>query len=188
MSGWRGIVVIALVAGGTALGCGSKGGSSLHSTVYGYSIAIPSGWSALSATTRLDPGGAPVLNSTATDVIAVNADRKIRSLVTPALVVGAAPVDPSTTLDAWRATVESLVGRFKGCSEPASTHDAFVGAAPAVMLTYPDCPAGSGLYHVWTVTIHGGLAYQFVWFDQQGRETANRSLLDNEMRTVRFDR
>ena len=187
----RGVAAAVVIFGALAIGCSSRSrptaASSLHSTVYGYSIAVPAGWSTLSATTTLETGSAPVLNSTATDVLAAHADRRIRSLTTPALVIGAAPVNDSMSLDTWRAQVVTLVATFKGCAEPTTTDATTVGGAPGEVLTYRNCPAGSGLYHVWTVTRHGGFAFQIVWFDQQNRQAADESLLKNEIASLRFD-
>ena len=92
------------------------------------------------------------------------------------------------SLDVWRARVVALVGSFKGCATPTTSDATTVGGAPGEDLTYPNCPAGSGLYHVWTITVHNGLAFQFVWFDNQDRQAADESLRKHEIETVSFDR
>ena len=38
-----------------------------------------------------------------------------------------------------------------------------------MLLTYNDCPKGSGFYHLWTAVIHEGMGFHIAWFDKHGR-------------------
>ena len=73
-----------------------------------------------------------------------------------------------------------------GCPAPAAQSGIALGGRDALVLTYPDCPAGQNLYHLWTVTVVGGLAYQFVWFNHPGNEAQDRAVLDEMLRSLTF--
>jgi hypothetical protein len=54
------------------------------------------------------------------------------------------------------------------------------------MLRYPDCPKGSGLYHLWTAVIHGGRGFHMVWFGRSERESQDRPVIDEVLESLSF--
>lgn len=172
-----------------AAACGSnhaKAAGTFNSPAYGYRIVLPTGWTAVAAERRLDDGAPPVTGGPVTDIFAERATRRIRQLSVPAVVVGAQRVAPGTSLADWTARVIGIVSTFKGCAQPVNREDLTVGGVPAVLLTYPNCPAGSGLYHLWVALVHDGLAYQIVWFNHPGREVEDRALLQRMLASAAF--
>ena len=82
----------------------------------------------------------------------------------------------------------TLVGRFKGCPAPAATERTTLGGHDAALLTYPNCPAGQHLYHLWTVAVVAGRGFQFVWFNTPGSEVQDRLVLDRMLRSASFSK
>jgi len=158
-----------------------------RSQTYGYSIDYPATWTTIAADEKLADNQPPVTGAPVTDILAQRASRRIRQMQEPAFGVGAQRVPRSTTVAEWTPRVIALVSTFKGCPGPATTENIRVGGAPAVLLTYPDCPKGSGLYHLWTAFVHNGLGYQMVWFNHPGQEAADRAVLQRMLASVRFD-
>jgi hypothetical protein len=183
-----GMFAVALVA---AAGCGSssphtEATSVVRSRVYGYQLTRPAGWSAVLADHMLSKGENPVTGLAVTDIVARRASRRFHQLVQPALVIGAQRLASGSTLQGWDDAVESLVGRFKGCPQPTSRSNTEVGGIAALELLYRDCPAGSGLYHVWTILVRRGLGYQLVWFDAARHENQDRALLRRLLGSLSF--
>lgn len=175
------------------LGCSGSGADddlpeTFESPVYDYSLRHPAGWSTLPALQPLEPGAAPLLGPAGTDVIAGQAARTVRDMRLPAIVVGAQPVEPGTTLEDWTAEVEQIVNGFKGCAEPAAAERTEVGGEPAMLLSYPDCPEELNLDHLWAVLIHRGRGYQFVWFDESSDGAVEREQFEQILSTVSFPR
>jgi len=86
----------------------------------------------------------------------------------------------------WTERVVEIVSKFKGCPRPARRDELTIGGVPAALLTYPDCPTGSGLYHLWVAVEHGGLAYQIVWFNHPGQEAADLAQFRTMLASVAF--
>lgn len=186
-SSWA-LLLIALSSWACAPATSTPAKRQFHSTAYGYSIELPSGWSAVRANRGLTDGEAPVTGLPVTDIMAEHASRVFRQLSLPALVVGAQTVPSDENLQAWSGTVTGLVQRFKGCPAPAVTESITLGGRAALRLDYPNCPPSQHLYHLWTVAVIGGKGYQFVWFNTPGNEPKDRVLLDRMLSSVAFSR
>jgi hypothetical protein len=173
-----------------ASGCGSTSEKSVSKTftspTYGYTIALPSGWSAIPADRVLPADGPPLTGGGGTDIIGANANQRVSKMELPALVIGAQGLLGTTSLDGWKAAVTRIVAKQKGCKQPRSSERLNVGGDTAVMLEYPDCPRGSGLYHLWTVIVHKGRGFHVVWFGRSENETKDRPLLDDVLASFSF--
>jgi hypothetical protein len=74
----------------------------------------------------------------------------------------------------------------KGCAAPPSSERLKVGGDDAVMLRYPECPSGSGLYHLWTAVVHNGRGFHVVWFGRSEDEVKDRPVIDEVLASLRF--
>jgi hypothetical protein len=135
---------------------------------------------------QLGTGQPPLTGPPITDVIARRPDRRVSKMDLPALVVGAQKVDGSTTLDEWARTVEGVVDRQKHCGVPTRREHTIVGTRDAVLLSYPDCPAGAHLDHYWVAVVERGRGFHMVLFDDAGNEAADRRLLRGLLSSVNF--
>ena len=145
--------------------------------------------STLDAGRRLEEGEPPYTAPEpppATDIIALRADRVVRDMALPALVIGAQPVGAGTTITEWTATVEAIVAEQKGCEEPATRAAREIDGRPAVVLTYPHCPEDLQLFHVWTAVVDGELGYHLVWFDEIGHQARDALVLDGILGSFEF--
>jgi hypothetical protein len=154
--------------------------------MYDYTVAYPDGWSVIPAEHQLEPNEPPLTGGGATDILGSNADRKVSKMDLPAVVIGAQVVESGTTLDEWKNAVVGIAQRQKGCARPSASERLLVGGERAVMLSYPNCPTSSGLYHLWTVVVHEGRGYQIVWFDHSGRQAEDRPAVDDLLASLSF--
>jgi hypothetical protein len=159
-----------------------------RSSAYRYSIRLPTDWSAIKADRVLKPGEPPYTSRGATDIITRKAATKVSKMKLPAVVIGAQRVPAGTTIDQWTAEVIAGVSEQKGCEQPASREPLRIGGDEAALLGYPDCPHGSGLYHLWTVVVHRGRGFQLVWFNNAGQEARDRAILDGMLSSLVFRR
>src|SRR5205814_707160 len=136
----------------TALACApaeSSGARSLRtfrSRTYGYAIGHPPNWTTIPATRVLDDGEPPATAGGGTDILARRADTRVADMKLPALVIGAQRVSSATDIGDWIPTVIGTVSFMKQCAQPDARERIEVGGEPAVLLTYSDCPKGSGLF------------------------------------------
>ena len=176
----------------TACACGSdvsrRDGSlgTFRSRTYGYVIDHPADWTGIGATRVLDDGEPPATAGGGTDILARRADRTVRNMTLPAMVVGAQRVPAATDIDRWTSMVVGTVSFMKQCPHPDARERLQVGDEEAVLLTYNDCPKGSGFFHLWTAAVHRGLGFHIVWFDRHGREVGDRKTLDKMLSSVAF--
>jgi len=187
-----GAVALSLVA--AACGGGGGGGShassatkQFHSAVYGYTLSHPAAWSEVAATKLLQDGQPPATGGDATDILAVNASRKVGDITLPALVIGGQRVAPTVTIDRWASDVGSTVSFMKSCAQPDGREAVTVGREQAMLLRYDDCPKGSGLFHFWVAVVHRGVGYHIVWFDQKSNEATDRAAFDKVLKSVVFN-
>ena len=150
-----------------------------RSPAYRYVLERPAGWSSVPATRHLDDGEPPRTGGGGTDIFGVDASTKFSAMELPVVVIGAQNIGADVTLDEWVARVVEIVAEQKGCAMPSATEPVEVGGEQAVRLTYPNCPAGAGLFHYWTAFIHDEVAYHLVWVDESGAETEDRARLDD---------
>jgi hypothetical protein len=153
----------------------SGGVRRFRSSTYGYAIDHPIGWSTLHAGRELSGGEPPATGHDGTDILAARADRAVRAMTLPAVVIGAQRVAPETTLEEWTSTVIALVARMKGCPRPASDDRVQVGRDDGRLLAYPSCPSAPALHHLWAAFVHGGRGYHIVWFNTRGDVARDRA-------------
>jgi hypothetical protein len=185
------VCAVTLVATVGLAGCGSESGGeraagTFTSPMYDYTVAYPEGWSVIPAEHQLEANEPPITGGGATDILGRNADRKVSKMDLPAVVIGAQEVESGTTLAEWKTVVVGIVRRQKGCARPSSSERLLIGGERAVLLTYPNCPVSSGLYHRWTVVVHQGRGYQIVWFDHSGQEAEDRPALADMLASLSF--
>lgn len=156
------------------------------SPTYGYSIDTPAAWTAIEAHRELADEEPPATARTGVDILGVHANRRVSKMELPAVVVGAQKVAPGTTIDDWETAVIGTVSFMKGCPAPEARERLVVGGDQAALLTYPNCPEGSGLLRLWLAVIHDGRGFQIVFFDRAGHEARDRALLDRMLASVSF--
>lgn len=156
------------------------------SPTYRYTVAHPASWSAIPAGHVLPADGPPLTGGGGTDIIGAKANTRVSKMELPALVVGAQELARPTSLDEWETAVRHTVVFQKGCAQPRSSEPLKLGAERAVMLRYPDCPKGSGLYHLWTAVVHNGRGFHVVWFGRSGDESKDRPLIDEVLASLTF--
>jgi hypothetical protein len=173
---------------GLMASCGGSGEARpFRSAVYGYSVPRADGWTVVEATRRLEEGEPPATGSGATDILGRGASTDVSAMTPPAVIIGGQPVAPETTVDAWADAVVGIVTFMKGCRRPDAQERVTVGGEPAVLLTYDECPPGSGLVHRWIAVVHEGVGFHVVWFDETGRGEADRPALDALLSRWSFD-
>lgn len=182
---------VALCLASVAFGCGSGDSAegtpnTFRSRTYGYSVDYPADWSALQARAELEGGQPPLTGPPITDVIAKRPDRVVHRMDLPALVVGAQAVADGTSIEEWTAKVIDVVARQKHCGTPETTETLEIGGDEAALLTYPDCPSGTHLDHLWAAVVHGNRGYHMVFFNTAGHEAEDRALLHRMLSTVAF--
>jgi hypothetical protein len=171
---------------GSSSARGGKAALTFRSRTYGYSIEHPADWSTIQATSELGAGQPPLTGPPITDVLANRADRAVSRMDLPALVVGAQRVAEGTSIEDWTTTVIDIASGQKDCGAPERTESVDVGGEEAALLSYPDCPKGSGLNHLWIAVVHRDRGFHIVYFDTAGHEAADRALLDNMLSSVSF--
>ena len=184
----RAVTALCLVA---VLVCCAAGSSrrfrTFRSPTYDYSVEVKADWSTLTADHELADGEPPLTGAHATDVLAKHADNlKVSEMTFPVVVIGAQPVPGDETIDAWTAAVVENVSVQKGCDAPERTEAIEVSGADGVVLTYPDCPAGTGYLHLWVAVVEGGRGFHIVFFDDAGHGRADRKELHRLLATFSF--
>jgi hypothetical protein len=181
-----GLAVVALACGGSN-DTRDADVRTFRSRTYVYSIEYPAEWSVVPAEEPLEPGQPPLTGPPVTDILAKRADRVVRKMTLPALVVGAQSVPADMTIDDWTTNVIDIAGRQKQCGDPRSTEHRDIGGEPATLLSYPDCPKGAHLDHLWAAVVHRGRGMHFVFFDAVGHDAANRKRFDRMLSSVSFE-
>jgi hypothetical protein len=160
--------------------CGGAERERFASPVYGYTLELPTGWSALAAGRVLDDGEPPATagDPPATDVLSSHPDRRVHDMALPGLVIGAQEVAAGTTPDAWADAVIVTARFMKGCDAPASRKHRRVGGVDAVVLDYPTCPRSGDFEHWWVTAVSGGRGFHIVVFDHQCEAVRAERALD----------
>jgi hypothetical protein len=157
-----------------------------RSRAYGYTLQLPKGWSAISATRRLDDGEPPATAGGGVDIFAVHPNQRVSVMSSPALVIGAQAVPASVTQASWEKQVTKTVDFMKGCPKPDRRERMTVDGVVAAVLVYDDCPKPLDYFHLWVAIERHGVGYHIVLFDHQGHEQADRATLSRALRSMRF--
>ena len=160
------LAALVLIAGACDAGNGSA--RKFQSSEYGYSVDLPSGWTSVPASARLEDGEPPTTASGRTDILGGNANTRVSQMRKPGVIVGAQTVAADTTADAWATAATKTIAFMKGCPEPDERFPHTIDHNDAVVLVYEDCPSGSGITHLWATVVHDDLGFHIVWFDDAG--------------------
>jgi hypothetical protein len=155
------------------------------SAQYGYTISVIKGWGAQVATRTLhgtEPlyGNDPQIFTPAGDSIMGGLDA-IQSGPSGRLLIAGSAMPAGTTLASW--TAETTVAK---CGAPTSQAAITVDGEAATLTTYAGAQACFGLSQQWATVIHGGWAWDIVWIDNQGSESADAFFFEQILGTFRF--
>jgi hypothetical protein len=154
---------------------------------YRYTITIPMGWSGMSAERVLAAGEEPRTCCGGVDIIGARPSTRVSTMPLPGLVIGAQAAG-DVTLASWTDQVIEIVANQKGCTHPARRDPIEWGAVKGTVLRYPNCPNGSGLYHLWAVAVDHGRAFHIVWFKDHWSEKRDRKEFDRVVESMTFAR
>lgn len=56
-----------------------------------------------------------------------------------------------------------------------------------MLLSYPDCPSGSGLYHLWIAVVHRNRGFHIVWFNREDHRAKDRARIDQMLASISFE-
>ena len=138
------------------------------STVYPYTISIPSNWKSRPAILPITPDEFPYPDNLAVDYFSASAPDQ----VSPALIVAAPVVTGGTTLETWVATIEKRqrdTGVARGwaqCTSPDTSSAIRFGSGAGRLLTWNACPA----FVLWAATVHQDRAVHILWVDDQATD------------------
>lgn len=149
---------------------------------YGYTAALPAGWSANRPATRQWNGkGSPGYEDTTVDLFYGPGSLQAWAM--------AAPTKQSLAAYA-RATIRAAHAAHPCPAVPQTTQAITIGGAPAQLMGM-DCPAGSGFLVETAVTIHDGTAVVFASQDPAGTPAthpADRAAFRNFLGGITFPR
>jgi len=155
------------------------------SAQYGYTISVIKGWGAVVATRTLhgtEPlyGNDPQINTPAGDSIMGGFDA-IQKGPTGRLLIAGSPTPAGMNLGSW--TAATTVAK---CGTPTSQAAITIDGEAATLTTYFGGQACFGLSQQWVTVMHGGWAWNIVWIDNQGSETADAFFFQQILGTFRF--
>jgi hypothetical protein len=155
------------------------------SAQYGYTISVIKGWGAVVATRTLhgtEPlyGNDPQINTPAADSIMGGFDA-IQKGPTGRLLIAGSPTPAGMNLGSW--TAATTVAK---CGTPTSQAAITIDGEAATLTTYFGGQACFGLSQQWVTVMHGGWAWNIVWIDNQGSETADAFFFQQILGTFRF--
>ena len=155
------------------------------SAQYGYTISVIKGWGAVVATRSLhgtEPlyGNDPQIFTPAGDSIMGGFDA-IQSGPTGRLLIAGSPTPAGMNLASW--TAQTTVAK---CGAPTSQAATTVDGEAATLTTYFGGQACFGLSQQWVTVLHDGWAWNIVWIDNQGSESADAFFFQQILGTFRF--
>jgi len=156
------------------------------SAQYGYTISILKGWGAVVATRTLNGteplyGNDPQIFTPAGDSIMGGFDAAQNDSPSGRLLIAGSAMPAGTTLASWTAqTTEAK------CGAPTSQAAVTIDGEAATLTTYAGAQACFGLSQQWATVLHGGWAWDIVWIDNQGSESADVVFFNQLLGTFRF--
>jgi hypothetical protein len=148
-----------------------------NSDLYGYRLALPTGWSAAPARVRWDGTGQPAYNDPSVD----------RFSGSPSLSTFGFAAPTGLALNVYADDVIARTAQFHGdtCPDPPKSRESItVGGSPARFIAF-DC----GLLINIVVVVHNGTGYEFVMRDtgvNAATDPHDRSALDAILGSVKF--
>jgi hypothetical protein len=148
---------------------------------YGYTEALPAGWTGGQATQQWNGTGAPGNDASVVDLFYGPGGTAAWAI--------AAPTKKSLAGYA-RATIRAAAAAHPCPTVPQSDQAITIGGAPARLLSV-QCPSGSGFLVETAVTIHAGTAFVFASQNPSGAAAdhpADRAAFRNFLGGIRFPR
>jgi hypothetical protein len=173
-------LVALLTVAGVLAGCASSGPSTFTSQTYGYTVALPAGWSGHQASYRWNGGGSPSHGDGDVDLF-------------PGPGSGFAIAFAAPSRESLAAYVENLVrdqAAEHRCPPIPQTNQAVtIDQAPARLLGM-HCPVPSDLLVLNAITVHDKTGYVFVFEDPSdgtaAAEHAGRLAFRKVLASIRF--
>ena len=97
------------------------------------------------------------------------------------LLIAGSATPAGMNLGSW--TSETTVAK---CGAPTSQAAITIDGEAATLTTYAGSQACFGLSQQWATVIHGGWAWDIVWIDNQGSESADAFFFEQILATFRF--
>ena len=147
---------------------------------YGYTEALPAGWTGGQATQRWDGTGAPGDEDSVVDLFHGPGGVEAWAIAAPT----------KEDLTAYTTTTTRAAAALHPCPATPQTDQAItIGGAPAQLLSM-QCPPGSGFLVELAVTIHGGDAFVFASQNPSGtgNQSADRVAFRNFLASIGFQR
>jgi hypothetical protein len=155
------LVTLVTVAGVLA-GCGSSGPSTFTSQTYGYTVALPAGWSGHQASYQWNGGGAPSHGDGDVDLFSGPGSGFAIAFAAPSRASLAAYVENY---------VRDQAAEHPCPPNPQTNQAVTIDRAPARLLGM-HCPAPSDLLVLNAITVHDQTGYVFVFEDPSGGKAA----------------
>jgi hypothetical protein len=148
---------------------------SFSSSVYGYSLQHPVGWSVTEATRSLSENELPEPGTQGADTFVSPGGR-------PELSVGAKRATRGLTLGKLTGAAERLVEAATHC-ESGGRERSRLGGEPARLFVYQGCV---GFDLQWATVIHGKRAFLILWRNDSGTWEADRPVFERILATLDF--
>jgi len=148
---------------------------------YGYTDALPAGWTGAQATQQWDGTGAPGDQDSVVDLFQGPAGVEAWAIAVPT----------KQSLAAYaRTTIRASAAAHPCPAVPQTNHAVTIGGAPARLLSM-HCPPRGGLLVLIAITKHGGTAFVFASqhpYGTKADEPVNRTVFRNFLASVQFQR
>jgi hypothetical protein len=147
---------------------------------YGYTEALPAGWTGAQATQRWDGTGSPGDEDSTVDLFRGPGGVEAWALAIPT----------RENLAAYaRMTIRASAAGHPCPTTPQTDQAITIGGAPAQLLSM-QCPAGSGFLVEIAVTVHDGTAFVFASQNPSGtgNQSADRAAFRAFLASIRFQR
>jgi hypothetical protein len=141
------------------------------SPIYGYTIQYPAAWGRRDAERVLSGTETPWESSPAVDRMRSSDQYAI-------LIVGAARVEPGTTLDGWTTSTTIVT-----CGEPTNRAEIEIDGGAGWLLTYDRC---NSVRHQWVTVLHGTSAWHIIWLGASPTNASARAQFLQVLGTFRF--
>jgi hypothetical protein len=173
-------LVALLAVAGVLAGCGSSGPSTFTSQTYGYTVALPAGWSGRQASYQWNGGGSPSHGDGDVDLFAGPGSGFAIAFAAPSRESLAAYV---------KNFVRDQAAEHRCPPIPQTNQAVTIDRAPARLLGM-HCPAPSDLLVLNAITVHDKTGYVFVFEDPSAgtaaAEHAGRLAFGKFLAGIRF--
>jgi hypothetical protein len=173
-------LVTLLTVAGVLAGCGSSGPSTFTSQTYGYTVALPAGWSGHQASYQWNGGGSPSHGDGDVDLFAGPGSGFAIAFAAPSRASLAAYVD---------TFVRAQAAEHRCPPIPQTNQAVTIDGAPARLLGM-HCPAPSGYLVLNAITVHDKTGYVSVFEDPSdgtaAAEHADRLAFGKFLAALRF--